>query len=75
MKPNRLFLLCGGLLPLLATGCTNSYNPDLSSTTAPNPDDSGVTTESSAPIQKTDLEMILEKYDKAGAVYEYDGEP
>ena len=75
MKPNRLFLLCGGLLPLLATGCTNSYNPDLSSTTAPNPGDSGVTTESSAPIQKTDLEMILEKYDKAGAVYEYDGEP
>lgn len=58
MKPNRLFLLCGGLLPFLATGCTNSYNPDLSSTAAPNPDDSGVTTESSPPLALELLEII-----------------
>lgn len=70
MKPNRLFLLSAGLLTLLATGCANSYSPS-EDDVSPTPSGEG---EVSAPIQKSELETILEKYDKAGTVYEYDGE-
>ena len=70
MKPNRLFLLSAGLLTLLATGCANSYSPSEDDVN-PTPSGEGAV---SAPIQKSELETILEKYDKAGAVYEYDGE-